>query len=1205
MIYYNPNYFHKKSFKTTMTSTLKDLYNKTWYEAKSKSDKRPLSESIAHMGNDKFIVGYELTKKSRTFATFENLEEFLNAYEDLPEEHPKTYYEVIHDKHHMYFDLDFRLSDFKLKTMINSFVNLLQSVYLDNFEELFDNEIFILDASDKVKGSLHFILRFHNLLLRNSTEACKLAQLVYDARNPEEFDYVDENGNKASAIDLNLYKKNQQLRIIHAHKYGSDRVLKPISIKGNHLKKYDIKKYFASYCEGDDKYYYDDEDIEPTQEMKAISGDKPDRKDCKLNYLSPLNLSGFLQKAIKLFSECDDSTNHNLSSYTVEEHKDGNLEISFKRLSSSHCELCDKTHDKDNTAFLLVCVDDNKVFLKCYKPYNQGKSTFIGNLTAEIPETTENMCETNNTNDTGFTRQAGENQNNSIDENEISFIQKAIITATEKTQAILEAKIEKQFKKTGAKVIRYNNKYCSNNEAILNSEATIIGQRASMGTGKTNAVAKRAMLHYNSKEKRYVVLSFRISLSDQLKNDKFSADPNIVCYKDCKGTITAPHLIIQPESLHRYGLVKADREYLIDEIFIDEATQVKRQFTSDTFLKNPNANRSYKMFQHIIKNAKHIHLMDANLNADVIKWIQDIRGSKTEPIEIFWNEHKNLAGRDIKITASEIDILRLAQEDLNSNKRVFIASNSKVDKIRAYGDLLTTEGKKTLCINAETLNDENVKKALANPNDPTFGWGKYDLVICSPSIQSGISYDKPETFDTVYGIFGNYSSAPQDCGQMLNRVRHPKNNITTVSINMGNNNIGAITEAGIINHIKYNRDHTNKAISERIQAMENVVDYDISNYGFTEFKKTDIFKLIVQNQAEHNKDLKYFIWSFIRNHHIEGYNISEFDTLAHFGITHDANLDIMKEYRKLIKTIRGKNKFTDATFISEAKNKTEEEIKAIVAKLNTNTEIKKEDKDALLKHNITEQYGVERQQSPLWFEAYGDDKTRTIYNNQNRILKHETFSDALEELKKCEMLSAKKSVDNILNPDLNIEFEDALAKGAINYAKTKPKYGKYKLLVEWIEKLGYKSIDPMIDASIISSDDINDKLKNIHRSITRKPEHVIKTLDKDKRKMDVIAKWKYKDDKFQKNMLDFINGSLRKELGVSIGMMGKHDNRYILKNNYLDVKAYPHFNNVNRPEIKQDLNVWTPSIGNKTQNIVEMLPRNGDGPYDSDDENEE
>ena len=468
-----------------MTSTLQELYQKNWYETKGKTDKRPLNEAISHIGSDTFIVAYELTKNSRAFATFENLEEFLDTYDKLPEEHPKTYYEIMNNRHNMYFDLDFNLSNFKLKNMINSFVNLLATVYLREFkQDLKKSSIFILNASDNIKGSLHFIIR--GKLFRNEAEAKYFTDELYGVRNTAEFDYVDENGNTKSAIDLNLYKKNQQYRIIGSNKYGSTRTLKPISINGNHLKKYDPKNYFASYCDGDE-YYYEEGDIEPNQNLTLPTIETEGNPNIK--------------KALKLFSEQTDSVNHNLSSYTVEEHKDGNLEISFKRLSSSQCELCEKTHDKDNTALLLVCINDNKVFLKCYKPYNKGKSQFIGNLTEEA-ETISNE-----------------------DEDEMTFIQKAIQQATEKSQAILEAQIEKKFKKTGANVIRYNNKYCSNNEAILNSEAVIIGQRASMGTGKTNAVARRAVMRYSSKEQRYIVVSFRISLSDQLKNDKFSADP--------------------------------------------------------------------------------------------------------------------------------------------------------------------------------------------------------------------------------------------------------------------------------------------------------------------------------------------------------------------------------------------------------------------------------------------------------------------------------------------------------------------------------------------------------------------------------------------------------------------------------------------------------------------------------------------------------
>ena len=40
--------------------------------------------------------------------------------------------------------------------------------------------------------------------------------------------------------------------------------------------------------------------------------------------------------------------------------------------------------------------------------------------------------------------------------------------------------------------------------------------------------------------------------------------------------------------------------------------------------------------------------------------------------------------------------------------------------------------------------------------------------------------------------------------------------------------------------------------------------------------------------------------------------------------------------------------------------------------------------------------------------------------------------------------------NNIFDPERGLEFEDAIARGSINYAKIKPKYEKYKLLLGWI-----------------------------------------------------------------------------------------------------------------------------------------------------------
>ena len=57
-----------------MLAQLKNLHGKTWYG----DCKRPIDEAMTNMGDNKFMTSYELTKDSRAFATFKNLEDFLS-----------------------------------------------------------------------------------------------------------------------------------------------------------------------------------------------------------------------------------------------------------------------------------------------------------------------------------------------------------------------------------------------------------------------------------------------------------------------------------------------------------------------------------------------------------------------------------------------------------------------------------------------------------------------------------------------------------------------------------------------------------------------------------------------------------------------------------------------------------------------------------------------------------------------------------------------------------------------------------------------------------------------------------------------------------------------------------------------------------------------------------------------------------------------
>lgn len=1129
-----------KNIYTTGISFLQAVFNRIWYGNRDS----PLNQAIANMNNNKFLISYELNEKNRAYTSFTDSNEFINIYKTLDGD--KHYYEVLYGDVNLYFDLDFKIADYSREFTLLTFTEILIQLYYSEFgKKLNKKHIYILDASDEKKGSLHFNI-INGLKLRNPKEMKTFAEKVNTACI----------GRLDSVVDTGVYTKNRNFRLIQSRKFGSNRDLVPISLKGTKLNKYSISNYIITNNSNDSVYYYPE-----TETVSSIIADEQTE-----------DTDGIVKKAISLYSNTEQALNHNLETAKVNILVDGNIEISFKRMNSSHCISCDRTHDRDNTSYLLCCVIDNKVFEKCYK---SDISQFLGNIIDE-PEPT-------------------------LQDKVLSFIGKAITVSTSKPIALLHSNINRNFIKTGATVIDYNTEFCSLNNDLINSEATIIAQRASMGTGKTNAAALRALTRYNKPESRYILLSFRITLAEQLKNEKFAKDKNLKCYNESKGKIKYNKLVIQPESLHRYDLKIGNREYLTDEIIIDEISQVRKQFTSATFLKQPNAFRSYQKFKYIIKNSKHIHIMDANLTSDDISWIQGIRDTKSDSIEIYWNKFKNFNNRKISITGNETDIIYKAIDDLRHGRRVYIASNSSTEKIITISELIKNHTKaKTLCICSDTLSNPDVKTAIGDPNRI---WENYDLIICSPSVQSGISFDKPDTFHSVYGIFGNFSSGSSDCEQMLNRIRHPTNSRVIVSISMRNNNIGSLTKWGILNFLRYNRDHINKAISDRIKAIEGVCDYELSKFGFNEFKRNDLFNLIIDNELDRNKDLNFFIWNFIRNHHLAGYNVSELNLQQELGITNDEYEKLTALYRESMKLTRDRVKSQDALEISEAVNRNSAEIEAITKKLNSNTAIDKSDMQSLSKYNITSQYGVDINQTADWFKLYGDKKIRNIYNNQNKLLKHDTFEEAVEAVKLNEM----KSIDTKTNamfadPESDIEYVDAVIKGVVDYTTIKPKYKKYKTITEMIEKLGFKSIDC---STIVNKDIIKNKLQEIHNAVMLNPEHYINALEKDRRKIEAMKKWKYNDDDFDGNMLKFVNGSIRGEFGVSIASINKKSCDYILKNKYLDKDNPIYFNNINRPLEQQKTGSSVPNIGENTKEVKKIILRYDDGYddiYDPDDE---
>jgi len=250
----------------------------------------------------------------------------------------------------------------------------------------------------------------------------------------------------------------------------------------------------------------------------------------------------------------------------------------------------------------------------------------------------------------------------------------------------------------------------------------------------------------------------RVALASKYKEDY----KGFVCYldKDQKRVLVSNQLICQLDSLNRVQWVKGSSDCLVDMVVIDEATQAIKHLISTTYMKNPNVKNNIAKFKQLIAGAKQVVLMDANLDSDTMFRIKEIRTrehSRTDTSVLFWNEFKTTSRNTIMTDAKE-DVIRLVKAKLDDNKKSYIACNNSCESILTIRDLLQIHkpSANILVICTDTLHRPEVVDALANPNTT---WGEYDVVLCSPSVQSGVSYDVRDTFDSII-YSGSLSTVP-------------------------------------------------------------------------------------------------------------------------------------------------------------------------------------------------------------------------------------------------------------------------------------------------------------------------------------------------------------------------------------------------------------------------------------------------------------
>jgi putative DNA primase/helicase len=206
----------------------------------------------------------------------------------------------------------------------------------------------------------------------------------------------------------------------------------------------------------------------------------------------------------------------------------------------------------------------------------------------------------------------------------------------------------------------------------------------------------------------------------------------------------------------------------VTHLFIDEVSQVIRSFSDTNLEKDKKAQAIYSELKKIIRQAECIVVCDASIDQDTLDFLEECRPN--EQFQVFeilpFNEDKVAT-----ILQNESELLNTIVNRIKDGQGVWLATDSAAWGKSVINSAVLEHCKNKIFIDADSKKeDPRVQAFLDNPNEES---KKYDLVIASPTISSGVSINH-DKFSIVAGYFTGHSVTPTDAYQMLGRVRQCK-----------------------------------------------------------------------------------------------------------------------------------------------------------------------------------------------------------------------------------------------------------------------------------------------------------------------------------------------------------------------------------------------------------------------------------------------
>ena len=215
------------------------------------------------------------------------------------------------------------------------------------------------------------------------------------------------------------------------------------------------------------------------------------------------------------------------------------------------------------------------------------------------------------------------------------------------------------------------------------------------------------------------------------------------------------------------------------DLVLDEAVQLVRCLIESSIC-NQDGKRPALLarLEELLKAAGRVILADADLDDATLNYLRKLRGDET-PVFLICNDYTPVGYSAVVYDAPDrSEIVADLMEDIEGlelGKMIWVATDSKA-LAKTLEQLITeVTGQKVFNINSDTSGGEFEQAFMKAPDAfiPQLQKAGVRVILCTPSVATGLSAEIQGVFQRVYGIFMGVSLNDADMAQILVRLREP------------------------------------------------------------------------------------------------------------------------------------------------------------------------------------------------------------------------------------------------------------------------------------------------------------------------------------------------------------------------------------------------------------------------------------------------